>query len=1338
MKARNLILEDLLPVKLLARLHRSENRRPAAIQFAAAVMFIDVSRYTALVEQLARRGQEGLEDLPRLLSLSYGRCAEHIDDLGGEVLYFAGDSLLAYWPSDADDLGCAVRSAVACAEMICQGGSDVKHRIASEIYPALHLGIGAGRLWSAALGEHPTRNLIAGGEAFTQAAASQAVARSWGYVLSAEATQILAREVTTATNVFSRRHFETCSDIPSVDWMTQFLPMQVREILLSADSKPPAVRGLLAVNVDPIGEIDVQLAELGEIRPVSALFARIVGLNCFDTLALPQHQTLYASLAEIVRARGGPPGNLYYDDKGLVFSTTFGARGSFHRDDARRAVNVAHAINQAVDSLGLSSSIGVATGEALFGFVGSMRRRQFMTHGAPINRAARLMMANDRGILCDAPTERASRSAFRFEPKGTLQLAGLGDMAAVFCPVESYEASSSDVYLVGRLNELDLLKRTFEEVQGGGKRLLVIMGESGIGKSTLVASFTETLRLTGTTVAVARAERDDRRTSFLPWRRLLGSILNLAIDIDAMLVLDALSSRLGNNPRILERLPLLDGVLGIDITETESTRHLEGAHRGDATMRLVADLLDVIAPCPLVLVLEDSQWLDSASWRLVERVVAGRSSLLAVLCVRSEEIPEDLRNLQRRAEAARVTPSGIELDDPARFCRILEVEELHDTAICELAARTLGDATPDRELAERISALACGNPLFAEEISLTLKTEGLIAIREGCWRSIRPLDDLRYFERIERVIRERIDGIEPKALDVLKACAVIGRSFLFEALEVVLKDESKHTIQAALNSLVAAHFLRKNSTARAYEFRHDQIRDVVYASIPADVRQRLHGLLADWLEQTEETATGADIAILAQHFEAAGNKEKAVTYAESAATKALQAGAFREVEAFLAICFSHESRQMSLTNKQRLRAVRWRAQLAESHYSRGDIYAQGVAIRRALTLAGETMPRSRITIAARIARSACRLLFQQMLPRATPESGKAWEQEMARCHNQAVMVDYFELRFLEGMRHLIEAVVHAERAGITRELAVASSQMACGLGILGQKRLSKYFIRKAERAAVTLGDPAIHSHVCNLDALWQVGRCHWEMVDRRLNQSQDLSLRAGDQLRWSNAQVIRFWSLFYRGDWNTLEQTAQGLLSRAQSSGNVQQENWALRCKSLCALHADRPREAIEILRLITSAMLGSADLAAQVSTKGSLALALSRIGLNDESLQAVEETLRILRGMRRPTGHVTLVGISGVCEVLFRGRETALSREYDQWSDWEAQALNELKRYSHVFPVGKPQYGLWAGVALWLEGRKDRALIKWNEALSVARRLSLRHDEAMIAAEIRRRQDRL
>jgi hypothetical protein len=151
--------------------------------------------------------------------------------------------------------------------------------------------------------------------------------------------------------------------------------------------------------------------------------------------------------------------------------------------------------------------------------------------------------------------------------------------------------------------------------------------------------------------------------------------------------------------------------------------------------------------------------------------------------------------------------------------------------------------------------------------------------------------------------------------------------------------------------------------------------------------------------------------------------------------------------------------------------------------------------------------------------------------------------------------------------------------------------------------------------------------------------------------------------------------------------------------------------------------------------MLGSVDLAAQISAKGALALALARVGQHAESIEAATETLQLLRELRRPTSHSTLVGISGVIEVLLRGREAGLSREYDQWSDWERQALDELKRYRRVFPLGGAQYGLWTGMAHWLDGQRNQALIAWNEALAIAQRLSLRQDESMIAAEMRRRQ---
>src|SRR5690606_10126696 len=99
-------------------------------------------------------------------------------------------------------------------------------------------------------------------------------------------------------------------------------------------------------------------------------------------------------------------------------------------------------------------------------------------------------------------------------------------------------------------------------------------------------------------------------------------------DSDPKEVFERISRHVGKMHAIAERLPLLGDVLTIETLQTEGTKHLEGAHRADATMRLMGELIGVLAPRPFTLVLEDSQWLDSASWRLVEWILGSLSSLM--------------------------------------------------------------------------------------------------------------------------------------------------------------------------------------------------------------------------------------------------------------------------------------------------------------------------------------------------------------------------------------------------------------------------------------------------------------------------------------------------------------------------------------------------------------------------------------------------------------------------------------------------------------------------------------------------------------------------------------
>ena len=971
------LIESFLPLGLLSRIQESGSALPASLTFSAAVMFVDVSRYTALVEQFARRGSGGLEQIPGLLGRSYERCVEIIHEYNGEVVFVVGDAVLSYWADD-EGLAGAVRNAAACAASICGDNANWPDGSARDDTPGFHIGVGAGRVWTAALGGQPLWNLVVGGEAITQAARAQERAYRWSYELSPEAAHALQENdhaPPRSHSQFAAR--ETRALAP--EWLAGFLPPLLREAVwnVSGDALEDTRR-----RHDEPGN-PVSFDRLAEIRPVTALFARIVGLDPHEPHALERHHALCVALQDDLHTRGGPAGELYFDDKGLIFAAVFGTRGSFHRDDASRAVDAARAILTTVERLGLSTSLGIATGEALFRVIGNARRRQLLILGTHMNRAARLMTASPSGILCDAPTERASRAAFSFERRGNFHLAGLGETAPAFYPVERRVGAPLRVRPVGRSAELAELRAAFSDASSGASGLVVVMGEPGIGKTTLIQAFADALQASAAVVYVAPVERGDRQASLLPWRRVIASLLKLEPNADGPTVLAAIAANVKGQPLILGRLGLLDGILGVDIPQGESVRHLEGPHRADATMRLIGDLIAALAPRPVAIALDNSQWLDSASWRLVEWALASVPSLLAVVCVRSGEEPDELKSLRRKLEASGGSATDRLADGRPRFCRILDLAELDSGSMSGVVSRALGEAPADSELVARIAQLSAGNPLFAEEIALTLKARALIVVRRGFWRSVRPLDPFQFFEGVERVIRERVDRLEGGIQSMLRAAAVIGRSFAMESLAALMEGVlERDAVDAAVELLAGARLVRPGLSPGQFEFRHDQICDVVYNSTPSDLRRRLHGTLAEWMEREQQNSSVSEIVVLAQHFEASGDAAKAVKYADLAATKALQLGAYREVRAFIGICLGQESRKRILNSSQKLEAVRWRRQLGEAHYNLGDLNAQGTCVREALTLAGEPVPEGPAALMARLMGGGARLLLQQVIPAA--------------------------------------------------------------------------------------------------------------------------------------------------------------------------------------------------------------------------------------------------------------------------------------------------------------------------------------------------------------------
>ncbi|WP_170438342.1 AAA and adenylate/guanylate cyclase domain-containing protein [Ruegeria arenilitoris] len=1308
-----------LPMRLMGVLHGDDGTRPAAAELAGAVLVVDVSRFTALVESMSRRGQAGLEEIPRQLGLAYDFCVDQIVATGGEVVRFSGDSILAFWPDVADT---PVQAALDCARAICElpvGSSTIG--LNGNGRPAFHAGIGAGRFCIGAIGGNPTWNIVAGGPAFQQAMRALSRADAGQYILSASAQSQLA--LTTGGRMRRGRSDGAVQLRADSVWLDGFLSAQMRQVM-----------GGLRNGGD--GTARKRQAGLSDIRPTSVLFARVEGLSLGPGDSLWQVQRVSTEIQRILRSHDGPSGDFFFDDSGLVCLAAFGASGVFHHDDASRAIRAGQVICAEAEKLELLATVGVATGDALSHLVGSGPHCELMLLGQPVNRAARLMTQANQGVICDPSTEHAARGLLAFEQQGVLQLPGLGDAVPVFRPIGAEQVASQGATMIGRDAELRKLRKAFAETRAHSKRLVAVLGESGIGKTTLAMSFIDELHGKGVPATYVSAQRDDHRTAMLAWRRVLEALVGVRANGDGNRVYQAILNRIPAGSELEGSLPLLGDVLAIDIDQTERTVHLEGAHRADATMRAISEVIGLLAPRPFVLVLEDSQWLDSASWRLVEWVFGSLDAVLVVLCVRSDEIPDQLRVLRQRAET-RMHEGDTPERDLARHFRAIDLTELNEKSVIKLIGRTLDHKPVDESVTRRIAQLAGGNPFFLEEISQSLRNEGLIALRDGCWQSIRPLDSLVFFEGIEKVIRERVDRLDLTAQSVLRAASVIGRSFDTRPLA------SLHggPVDAAVAGLVDAQLLHASDDPYRFAFRHDQIRDVVYNSIQSDQKRALHGALALWYETqaTQPGAPGGDTAVLVRHFEAAGELDKAVSYADLAATEALRTGAYREVEAFIRICLDNEytSRAGDVVGKRR--SVRWRRQLAEAHYGRGDVQAQGIAIREALSVAGQRVPEYSTSIYARLVTRALRLLLMHALKpeddMPAPRPSADWDAEISRCLNQAATVDYFELRFTRGMCNLLGAVLRSERTGVSADSVLSNCQLAAGLGMMGWRSMNARLMNRAERFAIALQDPSIYSHVCNLDALWQLGQCEWPGVDRRLDQAQDLARQAGDQLRWCNAQGMRFWSQYYRGMLGQLEDTSRLLLLRAQNAGNLQQEIWALRCKALCFLHTDRPREAVDILNLTTSSMTGSVDLAAQISATGALSLALSRIGRQQESLDQMMQTMELLDRMSRPSSHSVIVGISSVLEVLLRGREAGLSERYEDWRDWEDNALRKLREYSRAFVVGRAQLGLWVGLRDWLDGRHDKAMALWQEAEQTATAHGLNKDQTLIAAEIRHRE---
>jgi hypothetical protein len=393
---------------------------------------------------------------------------------------------------------------------------------------------------------------------------------------------------------------------------------------------------------------------------------------------------------------------------------------------------------------------------------------------------------------------------------------------------------------VGRDAAVEQLLGALEQVRGGERRLVLVAGEPGIGKTRLVA---ETARRAHGAGAVVLAGRCDEEPlgAFAPF-------------VEALRPLGELQAEPATDAGAA-RLRLFDHVAGL----------LAGAGR------------------PVLLVLDDLHWADQATLRLLTHLAAAPepAALLLVGTYRQTD-------LGRRHPLAAVLA---DLRREARFER-LALDGLDASATTRLIGGWVGaDAGPD--LASRVLSETEGNPFFIEEVLRDLVEDGALVRRDGRWRADGPL---AVPESVREVIGRRVERLSDTAVAVLEAAAVAGREFDVTAL-VAADAMPRADLLDGLEEAERAHVIRPAGSGR-WAFSHALVREAVYDDLPTLRRARLHAALADALVRTG--GAPAEAAFHAYEAAAVEGPERAVALAREAAAESLAGLDYEAAAAHLA------------------------------------------------------------------------------------------------------------------------------------------------------------------------------------------------------------------------------------------------------------------------------------------------------------------------------------------------------------------------------------------------------------------------------------------------------
>jgi class 3 adenylate cyclase/tetratricopeptide (TPR) repeat protein len=622
---------------------------------------------------------------------------------------------------------------------------------------------------------------------------------------------------------------------------------------------------------------------------ITVLFTDLVGSTELASSLSPEagdevRRNHFSALRQAIAASGGTEVKNLGDGLMVVFPAASAALAC--------AVGMQQGVNRsnAGSEQPLGLRVGLSSGEAT--------READDYFGDPVIEAARLCAQAEGGRILASDLVRANagrRSSHTFTSLGELELKGLPEpietLEVGWEPLGVHAPASGQVPLptrlshrpavgvIGRENELALLDAALKRVTDGeGRELILIAGEPGQGKTTLVSELARLAHERGMTVLLGRCDEEVNA----PYRPFQEALSQFVAHVNEELLREHVASHGGE---LLRMVPALGQRLGVlpppQTTDPDTERYLLYA--------AVVGLLEGAArQCPIVVVLDDLHWADKPSLQLLRHLVANTSSarLLIFGTYRDAELSsshplnESLAGLHRE-------PVGVSS---------INLKGLDDTgviAFMELAAgHELDDAGVG--LAHQLYRDTDGNPFFVAEVLRNLSESGEIFqdATTGRWTAKDTEGPFTLPHSVRTVIGTRVSRLGEEATKVLSTASVIGRDFDLDLLAETTKMDEDELIDLLDEAQRAAVVNELPDSTGRYSFSHALVQHTLYEDLGATRRTRLHKAVGEAIERMYGSESDERVGELARHFFLAtkpSDTEKAVTYARRAGEAALKA-----------------------------------------------------------------------------------------------------------------------------------------------------------------------------------------------------------------------------------------------------------------------------------------------------------------------------------------------------------------------------------------------------------------------------------------------------------------